>query len=199
MGDDERADGAVSAGQEPPRPAAPGFIVQRWLGSGGSAAVWLVREAATGTEYALKVLSGPLGSAANHDDAGAPPLTRRAALHGAAAEAGRPAPWAVVRNTPQREETGAAAYRESALLAGGRHEHVLQTHGQVATDRGPGLLLEYAAGGSLAALVAARGPLTVGEAVTVLAPVASAIDYLHGTGVVHGDVSPGNVLFTAVG
>ena len=199
MGDDERADGAVSAGQEPPRPAAPGFIVQRWLGSGASASVWLVREAATGTEYALKVLSGPLGSAANHDAAGAPPLTRRAALHGAAAEAGRPAPWAVVSNTPQREETGAAADRESALLAGGRHEHVLHTHGQVATDRGPGLLLEYAAGGSLAALVAARGPLTVGEAVTILAPVASAVDYLHGIGVVHGDVSPGNVLFTAVG
>jgi len=69
----------------------------------------------------------------------------------------------------------------------------------VTTDRGPGLLLEYAAGGSLAALVAARGPLAVGEAVTILTPVASALDYLHGAGVVHGDVSPGNVLFTAVG
>jgi serine/threonine protein kinase len=198
MGDEE-TDGAASAGQEPPRPAAPGFAVRRWLGSGGSAAVWLVREAATGTEYALKVLSDPRGSAANHDDAGAPPLTRRAALHGPGSEAGRPAPWAVVRNTPQREAPVAAADRESALLAGGRHEHLLQTHGQVATDRGPGLLLEYAAGGSLAALVAARGPLAVGEAITILTPVASALDYLHGTGVVHGDVSPGNVLFTAVG
>ncbi|MET1155493.1 protein kinase [Arthrobacter sp.] len=199
MGDDERADGAAYAGQEPPRPAAPGFIVQRWLGSGASASVWLVREAATGTEYALKVLSVPRGPAANRDDAGAPPLTRRAALHGPAAEAGRPAPWAVVSNRPQGEATVAAADRESALLAGGRHEHLLQTHGRVATDRGPGLLLEYAGGGSLAALVAARGPLAVGEAVTILTPVASALDYLHGIGVVHGDVSPGNVLFTVVG
>ena len=199
MGDDERTDGAASAGQEPPRPAAPGFIVQRWLGSGASASVWLVREAATGTEYALKVLSDPRGSAANRDDAGAPPLTRRAALHGPGAEAGRPAPWAVVNNRPQGEAAVAAADRESALLAGGRHEHLLQAHGRVATDRGPGLLLEYAAGGSLAALVAARGPLGVGEAVTILTPVANALNYLHGNGVVHGDVSPGNLLFTAVG
>ncbi|MGW6173365.1 protein kinase domain-containing protein [Arthrobacter sp. NPDC055138] len=199
MDDDERTDGTALAGQEPPRPAAPGFIVQRWLGSGASASVWLVREAATGTEYALKVLSDRRGSAANHDDAGAPPMTRRAALHGPAADAGRPAPWAVVSNTPLVETIVAAADRESALLAGGRHEHLLQTHGQAATDRGPGLLLEYAAGGSLAALVAARGPLSVGEAVTILTPLASALDYLHGTGVVHGDVSPGNVLFTAVG
>lgn len=202
MDDDERTGCTMqpgAAGHEPQRPAAPGFIVQRWLGSGASASVWLVREAATGTEYALKVLSDPRGSAANRDDAGAPPMTRRAALHGPVAEAGRPAPWAVVSNMPLRETAVAAADRESALLTGGRHEHLLQANGQVATDRGPGLLLEYAAGGSLAALVAARGPLAVGEAVTILTPVASALDYLHGIGVVHGDVSPGNVLFTAVG
>ncbi|MFT4469999.1 serine/threonine-protein kinase [Arthrobacter sulfonylureivorans] len=199
MGDDERAGGTVSTGQEPPRPAAPGFAVQRWLGSGASASVWLVRELATGTEYALKVLSAPLTPANHDDDAGAPPPTRRAARYGAAAEAGKPAPWPVAGRQQGEEGAAATARRESVLLAGGSHEHLLQAHGQVATDRGPGLLLEYAAGGSLAALVAARGPVAVGEAVTLLSPVAQALDYLHGIGVVHGDVSPGNVLFTAVG
>ncbi|TJY70749.1 serine/threonine protein kinase [Arthrobacter sp. CAU 1506] len=199
MDDDERAGGTVSSGQEPPRPAAPGFAVQRWLGSGASASVWLVRELATGTEYALKVLSAPPAPANHNDDAGAPPPTRRAARQGAAAEAGRPAPWPVAGRQQGKEGAAAAADRESVLLAGGSHEHLLQAHGQVATDRGPGLLLEYAAGGSLAALVAARGPVAVGEAVTLLSPIAQALDYLHGLGVVHGDVSPGNVLFTAVG
>ena len=39
-----------------------------------------------------------------------------------------------------------------------------------------------------------RGHLSPGEVVTVLAPVASALGRLHDLGVVHGDVSPGNVL-----
>jgi hypothetical protein len=49
-------------------------------------------------------------------------------------------------------------------------------------------------GGALDALVRARGHLSPGEVVTVLAPVASALGRLHDLGVVHGDVSPGNVL-----
>src|SRR6185312_14361754 len=109
MDDDERAGATVSSGQEPPRPAAPGFAVQRWLGSGASASVWLVRELATGAEYALKVLSAPPTLANHNDDAGAPPPTRRAARQGAAAEAGRPAPWPVAGRQQGKEGAAAAA------------------------------------------------------------------------------------------
>ena len=49
-------------------------------------------------------------------------------------------------------------------------------------------------GGPLDALVRARGHLSPGEVVTALAPLASALGRLHDLGVVHGDVSPGNVL-----
>ncbi|MDI3331762.1 MAG: protein kinase [Micrococcus sp.] len=80
-----------------------------------------------------------------------------------------------------------------------RHEHVVRPLGVVPTDRGPGLLSEYHAGGSLGALVRAAGPLPVGQVVTVLVPVAQALQALHGHGVVHGDLSPGNVLFTVRG
>ncbi len=59
--------------------------------------------------------------------------------------------------------------------------------------------MDYAAGGSLANLMSGRGSLRVGEAVTMLTPIAQALDYLHVNGAVHGDVSPGNVLFTAEG
>lgn len=59
--------------------------------------------------------------------------------------------------------------------------------------------MDYAAGGSLAGVVSARGRIGVGEAVTVLTSVAQALAHVHGRGVVHGDVSPGNVLFTAQG
>ncbi|MFD1214770.1 protein kinase, partial [Arthrobacter sp. GCM10027362] len=88
---------------------------------------------------------------------------------------------------------------ELVLLARLEHEHLVRAHRQVATSLGPGLLLTFAAGGSLAALVAARGPLTAGEAVTVLTPLGQVLAFLHAQGVSHGDVSPGNVLFTAVG
>ena len=62
-----------------------------------------------------------------------------------------------------------------------------------------GLIMDYAAGGSLGQLVAGRGELGPGETVTVLTPIAQALAYLHGQGFTHGDVSPGNVLFTAHG
>ncbi|HET8766514.1 MAG TPA: protein kinase, partial [Pedococcus sp.] len=56
------------------------------------------------------------------------------------------------------------------------------------------VVLDRVRGGSLAGVVAARGHLSAGETVTVLAPVARALAGLHAAGVVHGDVSPGNVL-----
>ncbi len=66
-------------------------------------------------------------------------------------------------------------------------------------DADLGLIMDYAAGGSLGQLVAGRGKLGPGETVTVLTPIAQALAYLHGHGFTHGDVSPGNVLFTAHG
>ncbi|MFP5368323.1 MAG: serine/threonine protein kinase, partial [Actinomycetes bacterium] len=89
--------------------------------------------------------------------------------------------------------------RESAVLGKLSHPHLLRNFGVVSTDRGPALLMDYAPGGSLHHLVAARGRLSVGETITILAPIAQALAYLHYAAVQHGDVAPGNVLFTAEG
>ncbi|HZI96928.1 MAG TPA: serine/threonine-protein kinase [Actinomycetales bacterium] len=88
-----------------------------------------------------------------------------------------------------------AAVRESALLRRVDHPHVLRLIDVVEVGRQTVLVLERAGGGSLAALVGTRGPLDPGEVVTMLTPIASALADLHGRGLVHGDVSPGNVLF----
>ena len=61
------------------------------------------------------------------------------------------------------------------------------------------LVLDHAPGGSLAGLLARRGCLSAGEVVTIGAPLASALATAHRLGLVHGDVSPANVLFTAAG
>ncbi|HRO29363.1 serine/threonine-protein kinase [Citricoccus sp.] len=102
---------------------------------------------------------------------------------------------------PDRSAEAPAASLDVELRALGelRHEHVVRPLGVVSTDRGPGLLSEYHAGGSLGSLVRAAGPLPVGQVVTVLVPVAQALQALHGLGVVHGDLSPGNILFTVQG
>lgn len=79
------------------------------------------------------------------------------------------------------------------------HEFLVQERGVVDSSQGPGILMEYCPAGSAAAVVAARGPLAVGEVLTVIAPIAEALEFLHEQGVTHGDVSPRNILFTAEG
>ncbi len=61
------------------------------------------------------------------------------------------------------------------------------------------VVLDLVRGGSLAAALRARGHLSAGEAVTVVTPVARALADLHALGVVHADVSPGNVLLERTG
>lgn len=89
------------------------------------------------------------------------------------------------------------AEREAQLLAGLRHPHVLPLR-RVAHDP-PAVVTDLAEGGSLQAQVQARGCLTAGEVATVVAPLADALAFLHGRGVVHGDVSGTNVLFVGRG
>lgn len=93
--------------------------------------------------------------------------------------------------------------REVRLLSRLDHEHLVKVHGVVelgeSFDGGFGVVMDYAPGGSLGQLVSSRGRLGVGEAVTILTPLARALAYLHRQGMTHSDVSPGNVLFTAQG
>jgi hypothetical protein len=94
--------------------------------------------------------------------------------------------------------------REAALLGELDHPHLVRLHEVVHEPRRGGrprvaLVLDLLAGGSLAALLARRGRLRPGEVVTALAPVAAALAHAHERGVVHGDLSPGNIVFTAEG
>ncbi|WP_344879842.1 serine/threonine-protein kinase [Zhihengliuella alba] len=89
--------------------------------------------------------------------------------------------------------------RESEVLQSLRHEHLVEVHGTARSEVGGGLLMEMLPGGSVEALVERDGVLTPGQAVTVLAPIAAALAYLHSEDVSHGDISPANVLFTASG
>jgi eukaryotic-like serine/threonine-protein kinase len=94
----------------------------------------------------------------------------------------------------------ALATRQMAVVQRIQSEHVVGLHGAIALADGTlALVLDQVIGGSLAQLLGARGQLTPGETVTTLAPLLTALADLHGAGVVHGDLAPGNVLFSADG
>ncbi len=110
---------------------------------------------------------------------------------------------AVKVTSPDRYHVGALmelAARESAILDLVRHDHILRTHEVHAlADGSVAVVLDLADGGTLARLVASRGRLRPGEVTTVCTPIATALAALHRAGVVHGDVSPRNILLTRQG
>lgn len=161
-------------------PVVAGFLPGRVLGRGGSSTVWLVTEERSGREFALKCLGEGHSGASGSGDGREPVAGAEEAIR-----------------------------REVRILSVLDHQHLIKAHdalrlrrpaGSVETGGSTiGLLLDYAPGGSLGELVGSRTKLTIGETVTVLTPIAQVLGYLHGQGFTHGDVSPGNVLFTGHG
>ncbi len=92
--------------------------------------------------------------------------------------------------------------RELSLLQSLRVEGLVGFHEAVVLPGEPvgvALVLDLVDGGSLRSVRAARGHLSPGEATTVVSAVARTLGQLHAIGVVHGDVSPGNVLLDRTG
>ncbi|MEO6530333.1 MAG: protein kinase [Specibacter sp.] len=150
-------------------PIVTGFDAIRWLGNGAQGQVWLLAPRDGGPAVAAKILAPGLDAATGGDD--------------------------VAERHNESHVT-----QEWRILTQFCHEHLIPVHGLVRDSQGGlVLLMDYAAGGSLGQVVRAKGPLTVGETVTVLTPLGQVLSFLHGRGAVHGDVSAGNVLLSAAG
>lgn len=91
------------------------------------------------------------------------------------------------------------AEREAEICRAVAHPHVLAVQEVVHGSDLIALVMPAMDGGSLADLLAARGRLPWPEALTVLTPLADALAAAHERGYVHGDISPGNILFDRAG
>jgi serine/threonine protein kinase len=92
-----------------------------------------------------------------------------------------------------------AARSEAALLAALDHPNLISLRGFLVVRTDVVLVLELAGAGSLAALLGRRQRLAPAEVVATISPVAAALAHAHASGILHGDVSAANVLFTDTG
>ena len=83
--------------------------------------------------------------------------------------------------------------REAQVLAPLEHEHIVRLYDYGEDGETPFLVMEYVGGASLGAVASGRN--WTWEQVSELArPIAAALAYAHARGIVHRDLSPGNVL-----
>ena len=74
------------------------------------------------------------------------------------------------------------------------HPNIMQIRAFEENNGNPFLVMDYIEGQTLDEYLADKGTLSEEEAVRLLKPVAAALDYAHGEGVVHRDVKPANVM-----
>ncbi|HEY3735974.1 MAG TPA: protein kinase [Jatrophihabitans sp.] len=91
------------------------------------------------------------------------------------------------------------ARHEAAMLAALQHPHLIGLREAVQLPGAVALVLDLAERGSLAQLLQSRGVLGPGEVITTVAPVAAAVAHAHAAGIVHGDITPANVVFSQRG
>ncbi|MFC6021915.1 serine/threonine-protein kinase [Plantactinospora solaniradicis] len=132
------------------------YRVERLLGFGSFATVWLGHDPSLGSRVAIKVLAENW----SHD----------------------------LRVRERFLDEGRLLWRLD-------HERLVRVYSVGELDDGrPYLVMAWAEGGSLRDRLA-TGPMPVAQALHVLREIAAGVGVLHASGIVHRDLTPGNVLF----
>ena len=84
--------------------------------------------------------------------------------------------------------------REVSTLLRLKHEHIVQLRDFRLYRGYYYFLMEYIEGVTLQERVATQGALSTAEVLNVFGPLAQALDYAHGKGVIHRDLKPSNIM-----
>jgi serine/threonine-protein kinase len=87
--------------------------------------------------------------------------------------------------------------REAHTLARMAHRNIVSIIDYGEHEGAPYLVMPYLNGGTLKSYIG--HPLPLAEAARLLAPIARALNYAHGKGILHRDVKPANILITEAG
>lgn len=79
------------------------------------------------------------------------------------------------------------------------HEHIVRTHHIFGEGGNYYIVMEYMPGGTLEERLRQHGPLPVDQATQLAVDVCDGLGYAHARGVVHCDLKPANILFSADG
>ncbi len=85
-------------------------------------------------------------------------------------------------------------YQEARIAAQLKHPNIITVHEIGEVDGQLFIAMELVRGGSLRDGLEVSGAMGIEETVALLRPVAGALDFAHGNGVVHRDVKPANIL-----
>jgi protein kinase-like protein len=88
--------------------------------------------------------------------------------------------------------------REARTMAALSHQHLATIYAVEVWRNTPVLVVEYFEAGTLTQRLA-RGPMVVATALRLGAAVADGLDGVHAAGILHRDVKPSNIAFTAAG
>ena len=106
---------------------------------------------------------------------------------------------ALARPADGRAETDDRFARAVEAVATLEHPHIVPVFAHGSTEHLYWYSMEHVRGRSLREYLGARGPLELKACLRIVTQVASALDYAHRLGVVHGALKPENVLIDAEG
>jgi serine/threonine protein kinase len=89
--------------------------------------------------------------------------------------------------------------REAITAANLRHPNIVTIYDVGEQDGVRYIAMEYVRGHTLHAIIEERGALGLGYAITIVGPVAAALDYAHRQGAVHRDIKPQNIMIDVDG
>src|ERR1700761_7971294 len=107
--------------------------------------------------------------------------------------------WPDMLDPAERETARRRAVREAQMAARLRHPNVVGIYDIVEEDGRPCIVMELVPFRSLRDTVIEDGPMTSAHAARMGLQVLAALRAVHGTGVVHRDVKPSNILLSPEG